>query len=124
MICPVCNRPTTRMVYRRTGKLCPDCADPNFIHALEPVPFSMVPLMMFDHADPNFLRAVDPFSLSPGFVEELQQQFPRFKYVGPNPAQLHGPPQHRTYGIEIVDGEIRPAQAPAFDDSIGRPFKS
>jgi hypothetical protein len=35
MICPICNRPTRRMVYKRTGKLCVDCNNPNFIRVME-----------------------------------------------------------------------------------------
>lgn len=32
MICPLCRRPTPRMVYKSGGrKLCPNCNDPNYI---------------------------------------------------------------------------------------------
>lgn len=34
MNCPICKRPTRRMIYRRTGKICPDCNNPNFIRDL------------------------------------------------------------------------------------------
>lgn len=35
MNCPICQRSTTRMIYRRTGKLCPDCANPDFIRRID-----------------------------------------------------------------------------------------
>jgi hypothetical protein len=49
MICPECKRPTTRLVYDRRGKRCPDCNNPNFI------------------------RMVDLVSPPPGFVEVITQ---------------------------------------------------
>ena len=35
MICPVCQCPTTSMVYRRGHKLCADCANPNFLRMMD-----------------------------------------------------------------------------------------
>lgn len=35
MICPICQQPTRRMVYKRTGKCCADCNSSNFIRLVD-----------------------------------------------------------------------------------------